>query len=128
MRSFPRFAALRYPALAAMLLLSFAPSVSRLLAAPGAAPGAGPGWVQLCTMTGLKQVWFDGASLPSKDDHGGDDCGYCPLLGAMAAAVVVFWLFPADRRDTSPRRPLVARWIPGPILGGLGARGPPALA
>ena len=50
MRSLPRLAWLRYPALAAMLLLSFAPSVSRLLATPG----SNSGWAQLCTMFTLR--------------------------------------------------------------------------
>jgi hypothetical protein len=122
MRSFPRFAGLRYFAVAAMLLLCFAPSVSRLLAAPGPERG----WVQLCTMSGIKQVWLDDAgALPSKSDPAGEDCAYCPLLGAMAAVALLTLLLAAERRVPQPWR-LPAIPLPASaFLGSLGARGPP---
>lgn len=123
MRSLPRLAWLRYPALAAMLLLSFAPSVSRLLAAPGSSSG----WAQLCTMSGLKQVWLDAATLPSSDPHDDGDCGYCPLLGAMLGAALVLLLVAAERRMPSAMAVCVSPAIADRIRGSLGARGPPAL-
>jgi hypothetical protein len=116
----PLLAPLRHLALLAMLLLSLAPSVNRLLAAPGA------GWVQLCTMTGLRQVWQEGTPLPSPHRQDEGDCAYCPLLGALLGAAVVLLTFGAERRTLVRPQP-----GPRPLLvaghrGSLGARGPPA--
>jgi hypothetical protein len=124
MRSFPTFAALRYPALAAMLLLSFAPTISRLLAASSSPSG----WVQLCTMSGLKPVWLNGAPLPTPDHSDDGDCAYCPLLGAMLGTVFVFWLAAAKQRVAPRQTRFPTPSIASRIHGSLGARGPPSQA
>ena len=123
MRCFPRLPCLRYLALAAMLLLSFAPTITRLLAASG----SDSGWVQLCTMSGLRQVWFEGAPLPSPDHQDDGDCAYCPLLGALLGTTLVLWSFAAEPRMPQRQTPLRSSAIAARLRGSLRARGPPSL-
>lgn len=121
-RMLPRslLAWLRQLALLAMLLLSFAPSVNRLLAAPGA------GWVQLCTVSGLKQVWQQGTPLPSPHRQDDGDCAYCPLLGAMLGTSVLLLTVGAERRALARSQPALCPLVVAGHRGSLGARGPPA--
>ena len=121
---------MRALALAAVLLLALMPSVARLLASRVDA-GAHAGWVELCTMTGLKLVKLDPAA-PANPDSGapahGSDCDYCPLLNVLATpsappAMALAALPPvaAPSMRTPQRRPIVSAV-------GLGSRGPPALS
>ena len=124
MPSRSRFRFLRHWALAAALLLALAPTVGRLLAAPGRLGG----WAELCTMTGLKSVWVDGSPAPVNDAHYVGDCAYCPLLATLASAAPFVWqLLPVPYARWLPPPPVVHA-LPATSIGNLGARGPPSLA
>jgi hypothetical protein len=121
---------MRALALAAVMLLALMPSVARFLAVhAGAQPRAG--WVELCTMSGLKLVKLD-ATAPAAPDHGvpthGGDCDYCPLLHSLTPAATS----PAMALAALPPLPApalrAAQRTPDPAATGLGSRGPPALA
>lgn len=117
-------------ALCAMLLLAFAPALSRVLAA--GASGAMAGWVELCTASGLK--WVD-AAAPAGDatpmppaTPAGADCAYCPLASSLPP-------MPLALIAQVPLPPLPQLTMPGhhpgphaPIrLRGLGGQGPPPI-
>lgn len=114
-------------ALLAMLLLVFAPSVSRWVAGNNAASGSS--WVEMCTATGLKMVNladFVKGELP-KPMPMGQDCDYCPLAASIAPLLLLIALvFPliADH-VVSLARQIVLRIFSYPS--GLGSRGPPIL-
>lgn len=121
-------------ALLAVLLMAFAPSVSRVLAGAGTQVLAG--WAELCTAQGLK--WVDTAT-PSTAEKSplpaptpapmpmGDDCAYCPLAASLPPLLPLFFV-PHPRpaaggippADPAPRR-MAAN------LRGLGGQGPPVL-
>lgn len=117
-------------ALCAMLLLAFAPALSRVLAT--GASGAMAGWVELCTASGLK--WVDTAA-PAGDatpahpaTPAGADCAYCPLASSLPPT-------PLSLIAQVPLPPLPRLAMPGrhpvphaPIrLRGLGGQGPPSI-
>ena len=117
-------------ALCAMLLLAFAPALSRVLAA--GASGAMAGWVELCTASGLK--WVDtaaqtGDATPAHPaTPAGADCAYCPLASSLPP-------LPLSLIAQGPLPPLPRLAVPGrqpappaPIrLRGLGGQGPPTI-
>jgi len=121
---------MRALALAAVLLLALMPSAARLLASRAGA-GAHAGWVELCTMAGLKLVKLDPAAPAAPDPaapaHGGD-CDYCPLLHSLAVPT------PAPAMALASLPPLPApvlrapQRLPAVPSTGLGSRGPPALS
>jgi len=117
-------------ALIALLLVVFAPSVSRTLAAGTSQLLAG--WSQLCTSTGLQLLPSEGSSPLGKSTMpmgmpAGADCAYCPLAASLpllllclAFALVVHAPWTPHSRP-SPRLRQAAR------VCGLGSRGPPIL-
>lgn len=118
-------------ALLAVLLLAFAPSVSRVLASVST-PSLG-GWMEMCTTAGLKWVDTSEQSLVKKSplpDGGmpiGADCAYC-LLAASLPIILLFLnlVFPRLRAGKialpyAPRRRMVVN------RRGLGGQGPPIL-
>jgi hypothetical protein len=119
---------MRALALAAVMLLALMPSAARLLASRAGA-GTHAGWVELCTIAGLKLVKLDAAvpAAPGTGQHGGD-CDYCPLLHSLstpatppALALASPPLLAAPGLRVSQQRPAA------PAIG-LGSRGPPALS
>lgn len=71
--------------LAALLLATLAPGISRALSA---APG--PHWVELCTSQGMQQVLVD-AGLPETGDTDPDAldrCGHCTLAAERFAPLI----------------------------------------
>ena len=121
-------------ALAAVLLVSVMPTVSRWL--ESRAPAWQTAVLALCTTDGL--AWAKPASLvddgagkvpaPAGGTLPGDYCAYCLLLASLAPLVlaVLAFLLPAQPRALLPSG---ARPMPHapPRLRGLGARGPPIL-
>jgi len=112
-------------ALFAMLLLALAPSVSRLLAAPGA---AADGWAAVCSLQGLKWVKLP-SGQPAPHGHDSGDCAYCPLSSGADDAVATLALPAAPDAsrhisEASPPDPPSRSVYPS----GLGSRGPPALS
>ena len=134
LRSRPFHAWMARLALAAVLLLSAMPTVSRWL--ESRAQTLPDTVLALCTTDGL--AWAKPASLlddgagkvpaPAGGTLPGDYCAYCPLLASLAPLVlaVLAFLLPAQPRALLPSG---ARPIPHapPRLCGLGARGPPIL-
>lgn len=110
-----------------MALLTFTPTVTRLLAASA----SGGAWIEMCTMSGLTWV-----KVPNSDATGSltpvggadHDCAYCPLINAMTALVLlVLAVFPRVRAlAVTALRSLPRRLAARP--GGLGSRGPPVFA
>ncbi|MBL8387606.1 MAG: DUF2946 family protein [Hydrogenophaga sp.] len=114
--------------LAALLLGTLAPAISRALAS-GAVSG-GAGWVELCTSEGMR--WVRVSDAPSRDappapSGAMDLCGHCtlaaerfaPLLPVLpvVAAVATTWATPVFRAHEPVTAP-----APRPA-----ARGPPCL-
>ena len=118
---------MRALALAAVLLLALMPSVARLLS-QRVDTGAHAGWVELCTMTGLKLVKLDPATPDSgKAEHGGD-CDYCPLLHSLAApGALPKLMLAAQKPQRSPELRTPQQRPDMPAIG-LGSRGPPRFA
>ena len=117
-------------ALIAMLLVAFAPSISRVLA--NGSTGVLAGWSQLCTSMGLKTLPSgDSGSLASAPlspmPGGGDYCDYCPLAASLPMMLLALaFLLPVLLRHgqlphVAPRLRSVQN------LRGLGSRGPPIL-
>jgi hypothetical protein len=120
-------------ALAAILLLALLPTFGRLAQAGQGV--AGDAWAQMCTVAGMKLVKLPFAAsqpdapapIPGGSDMGAD-CGYCPLLGTLTAAVFALVLallafaplaLPSRRSDPPRARPCPS---------GLGSRGPPGIS
>jgi hypothetical protein len=121
---------MRALSLAAVMLLALMPSVGRLQASRVDA-GAHAGWVELCTLAGLKLVKVEPAPPTAPDSgtpaHSGD-CDYCPLLSALATPTAP----PSMALASLPPVPAPAmrapqREVPVPAIG-LGSRGPPAIS
>jgi hypothetical protein len=114
-------------ALAAALLLVFAPTVSRLLST-----ASGSGWTEMCTVTGLKLVKLPASSVdPGPAQPSGDmprDCAYCALLNSLAILLCCALLALAS--SAARQFPSCSRIAPryGILPGGHGSRGPPWLA
>jgi len=112
-------------ALLAMVLLTSAPTISRLL-------GAGPvfaaeRWVELCTGHGLAKVQLPGQPAPSPAQPADHDCAYCPLLSSLSGppAPLAPVLLPLAHSDAPPALVSATR-AANPIHRGLGSRGPPS--
>lgn len=124
-------------ALAAMLLVALAPTVSRTLPASAAPGGAVMRLVELCTTTGMQvrllpaqpttPAGHDGGQPAGQPDPhaGGDACGYCsltvppPVLLLLACALLA--LLPAA--PAFRVRCVLPRSLRN--LRGLGAQAPP---
>lgn len=81
--------------LAALLLATLAPAVSRALAA--GPPQDGQDWVELCTAQGMQWVLADdpGADRAASPDGGRSDafdlCGHCTLAAERFAPLLPGW-------------------------------------
>jgi hypothetical protein len=113
-------------ALAAALLMVFAPALNRLLSS--ASPQWLSGLTELCTVSGLKLVDLSG--LEAKGAVPGQavmaDCPYCVLLGPVLLTLLVLaaLLFPRRHALAPSWRDRLAPLL-GPPPRGLGSRGPP---
>jgi hypothetical protein len=110
-------------ALVAMLLLAFAPSVSRWLVSNN----TNSAWTEICTVSGMKLVQisdFNQAALPEPMPMG-QDCAYCPLATSIAAMfILIAIIFPRiSERFISHSQHAIDRVFLYPS--GLGSRGPP---
>lgn len=139
-----------HAAFAAVCALVLLPTLGRV---SGALSSASIDWVQMCTARGLEWIAVgdsvaradagmqaDATRVPSPklidagtlDDgdaphHAGfGDCAYCPLLAALATAVlwIVLQLFSAPRTMRAPQARAAWTWPTG-HPSGLGSRGPP---
>jgi hypothetical protein len=118
-------------ALIAMLLVAFAPSISRVLAS-----GTGEvlaGGSQLCSSMGLKTLPSAGSASPADAPvsqmpvGGGDLCDYCPLAASLPMVLLALvFLLPVLHRHVPPLR-VAPRLRVVHNLRGLGSRGPPIL-
>jgi hypothetical protein len=117
-------------ALAAILLLSVMPSVSRWL--ESATPRLPDAVLAMCTVDGLAMkpvsLLAETGNVPAPSGTMPDGyCGYCPLLASLTPLLLaVVILLPPLRRVLLPAwgQPAL-RAVP--LLRGLGARGPPIL-
>jgi hypothetical protein len=117
-------------ALAAILLLSVMPSVSRWL--ESATPRLPDAVLAMCTVDGLAMkpvsLLAETGKAPAPSGTMPDGyCGYCPLLASLTPLLLaVVILLPPLRRVLLPAwgQPAL-RAVP--LLRGLGARGPPIL-
>jgi Protein of unknown function (DUF2946) len=112
-------------ALVAMLLLAFAPSLSRWLVSNN----ADAAWTEICTISGMKLVQisdFNQAALPEPMPMG-QDCAYCPLATTIAALLIaIAIIFPRiSERFISHSQHIIHRTFLYPS--GLGSRGPPII-
>jgi len=127
-------------ALVAVLLMAFAPVVSRW-AKGDALQQLVPGLTEVCTSAGLKSVdvaaWLgdggdstsvrNGASkVPAPDPSGmGADCAYCTLLAGTALLLLTLaLLLPQALAALVPVSPSLS-FRPSSVFPGLGSRGPP---
>jgi hypothetical protein len=117
-------------ALLAVLLLAFAPAISRVLA--GGATQVLEGWTELCTTQGLK--WVDTGAQPDAEKSPapapmpmGSDCVYCALAASLPLLLLFFFLVypPLTGGRIAPFHRPPPRAIVN--LRGLGSRGPPIL-
>lgn len=98
-------------ALLAMLMVAFAPTVSRMLAPAGQ---EGAVWAELCTGAGIEYVMLAGEADSDEHTHvtpSSDHCPYCKVNGgapvlAGVGDLTLLWLPPA--RDPLPRAFLFA--------------------
>lgn len=119
-------------ALAAILLVSLMPTVSRWL--ESGAQRLPDVVLAMCTSDGMAwtkpSLLADSGTTPAPMPAGSMPdayCGYCPLLSALVPVLLVLALFlPPLRRRLLPARVLSIPHAP-PLLRGLGARGPPIL-
>ena len=119
-------------ALAAILLVSLMPTVSRWLESN--AQRLPDMVLAMCTSDGMAwtkpSLLADGGATPAPMPAGGMPdayCGYCPLLSALVPVLLALALFlPSLRRRLLPARVFSTPHAP-PLLRGLGARGPPIL-
>ena len=118
-------------ALLAVLLLVFAPSISRVLAS--GTPQVLAGWSELCTTMGLKTLPSEarssaGAPAPSPGmPAGAEYCDYCPLAASLPLLLLALVLLPPVLRRQGPFLPVASRLRTLDHLRGLGCRGPPVL-
>ena len=119
-------------ALAAVLLLALAPTVSRWVESSGQRlPDA---LVAMCTSAGLGffkpasdlQSPVKPAPMPSGEVQG-DACDYCPLLAQLAPLLLAFIVLLPLRAAPLRIAPSVPPQRDAFLPSGLGARGPPIL-
>lgn len=124
-------------ALAAMLLMALAPTISRTLAGADDGSGAMLRALQMCTTSGLQTrliapllgddaVGFGGDDHPAPHPHeSGDACGYCSLVTPLPLLLLLI----CGLLALQPVAPLFRRRTHAPLmlrnLRGLGAQGPP---
>ena len=111
-------------ALAAVLLLALAPTLSRAAAIAASSQALGA----MCTADGLAPAAVPANAAWPADPAGASSdaaCGYCPLL-AQATPFAPVSLPMASLRAAPPRRHDAVAWPLAPrAQAGLGARGPP---
>jgi hypothetical protein len=113
----------------AVLLMAFAPAVSRWIGSD--ALQFLSGLTEICTTSGLKSLDVSGwggdkAKVPAPDHSGmGADCAYCTLLAGTALLLLsLALLFPWRLKALVPvSTPLPFR--SSSVFPGLGSRGPP---
>ena len=113
-------------ALAAVLLLALAPTLSRAAAATAVPQALGA----MCTADGLAPATVPAAAWPA-DPAGassGAACDYCPLLAQVTPFSPVSLPMPSLHAATPRLHDAVARPLAPRAQVGLGARGPPAHA
>ncbi len=115
-------------ALAAVLLMATAPTVSRVLAS--AAGQAGAVLVEMCTAAGLKTIDVSGLldtgnQAPASGDAMDDMCGYCALAPPLALVLLLLCVLapPLPLRVPLSHRPPLHR--PVRNRRGLGSQAPP---
>ena len=116
-------------ALAAILLLSVMPSVSRWL--ESTAPRLPDAVLAMCTVDGLAMqpasLLGDAGKPPAPTGAMPDETPYCPLLASLTPLLLALvMLLPPLRRVLLPTWTQPALCAV-PLLRGLGARGPPIL-
>ena len=113
-------------ALAAVLLLALAPTLSRAAAATAASQAFGA----MCTANGLAPATAPAAALPADPAGASSDaaCDYCPLLAQVTPFAPVSLPMPSLHAATPWLHDAVARPLAPRAQAGLGARGPPAHA
>lgn len=116
-------------ALIAVLLMVFAPTVSRWM--KGDRLEFLPGLTEICTTLGIKTVdtaiWGqDTAKVPTPDHAGmGADCAYCPLLAGTALLLLALALLLPQRDAKGVSRAMAVVFRGSSTFPGLGSRGPP---
>jgi hypothetical protein len=116
---------LAYIALVAILLMAFAPSISRWLISDN----VNAAWTEICTVSGMKLVQvsdFNQVASPEPMPMG-QDCAYCPLATSIASFLLfIAIIFPRiSERYTSRAQRAIHRVFLYPS--GLGSRGPPII-
>jgi DUF2946 family protein len=115
----------------AVLLMAFAPAISRWTKGDSLQQLM-PGLTGICTAAGLKNVdiaaWLGGTNnkAPAPDHSGmGADCAYCTLLAGTALLLLTLaLLFPQRLANLVPAS-LPISFRPSSVFPGLGSRGPP---
>ena len=118
--------------LAALMLATLAPAISRALA--GGPPQDGRDWVELCTAEGMQWVPLAAAAPDTSSDASEspssalDLCGHCTLAAERFAPLLPslpFFDVVVSRWDTPGHRGTASRSSSGPHPA---ARGPPLLS
>lgn len=116
-------------ALVAVLLMVFAPTVSRWMKSDRLE--FLPGLTEICTTLGLKSVdtsnWGADAGKAPAPAHGGmdADCAYCPLLAGAALLLLAFILLRLPSGSAGIASALAVVFRSSSTFPGLGSRGPP---
>ena len=115
---------MRALSLLAVLFLLVMPLAARQMAPRVQANG---GWVELCTLAGLKLVKLDPAAPapPQGGNPHGGDCDYCPLLHSLAAPAAQAPLLLSELPQAPAPDLREAQFLPDANFVGLGSRGPP---
>ena len=113
-------------ALAAVLLLALAPTLSRAAAIAVSPQALGA----MCTADGLAPATVPAAAWPADPAGASSDaaCDYCPLLAQVTPFSPVSLPMPSLHEATPRLHDAVARPLAPRAQAGLGARGPPAHA
>jgi hypothetical protein len=118
-------------ALAAVLLLALAPTVSRWVESSGQRlPGA---LLAMCTSGGMSLVkpaspWADGQGEQAPAGAAADEyCPHCPLLAKVTPLLLAIIALPLLRAEPPRVDADLPRYVAAFLPRGLGARGPPIL-
>jgi hypothetical protein len=115
--------------LAALVLATLAPAVSRALAA--GPPRDGQDWVEICTSQGMQWVLADGVhgdpvAEPDTEPPGALDlCGHCTLAAERFAPLLPNWPVPAAVVASWPTPPFLTADRRSAEAPRAAARGPP---